>query len=77
MRKAQNPDPEVLQRYMKGQMKSIRGQEKKKMEDLISTNPDVMEVMTEHIRQYFRQGAAKYIREVQIVWSHGFLHWRR
>ncbi|KAL9064058.1 MAG: hypothetical protein Q9161_009115 [Pseudevernia consocians] len=64
---AQNPDPEVLQRYMKGQMKPIRGQEKKKMEDLLANNPDAMEIMTEHIRQHFRQGAAKYIREVQII----------
>ena len=48
-------------------MKSIRGQEAKKVEDLLANNPDAMEVMTEHIRQHFRQGADNYVREVQIV----------
>lgn len=57
VRKARNPDPEVLRRYRKGQMESIRAQEKKKMEDLLVNNLDAMEVMTENIRQHFRPGA--------------------
>ena len=61
VRKAQDPDPEVLRLYMKSQMEWMRGQEKKDLEDLFAADPGAMEIKVESVREFFRQGADGFI----------------
>lgn len=67
VQKAQDPDPEVLRIYMKGQVQWVRGQEKKDLEDLFAADPGAMEIKIESARESFRQGADGFIQEGQLL----------